>query len=80
MLQRSILSIGWPAFLVASALEMFVFMLFDPQDAHWLGQPLELERQGVYSISFFVFWILAMASSALTLFLFKGKSNDESDN
>jgi len=75
MSQRSILSIAWPAFLVASALEMFVFMLFDPQDAHWLGYPLELERQGVYSISFFVFWILAMASSALTLFLSQDKTD-----
>jgi hypothetical protein len=73
MSQRSILSIAWPAFIAACVLEMFVFMLFDPQDAHWLGQPLELERQGVYSISFFVFWILAMASSALTLFLSQDK-------
>ncbi len=74
MSQRSILSIAWPAFIVASVLEMFVFMLFDPQDAHWLGQPMELERQGVYSVSFFVFWILAMASSSLTLFLSQDKS------
>jgi hypothetical protein len=75
MSQRSILSIAWPAFLVAGALEMFVFMLFDPQDAHWLGYPLELERQGVYSISFFVFWILTMASSTLTLFLSQDKTD-----
>jgi hypothetical protein len=77
MSQRSILSIAWPAFIVASVLEMFVFMLFDPQDAHWLGQPMELERQGVYSVSFFVFWILAMASSSLTLFLSKEKLSDD---
>lgn len=69
MSKRSILSIAWPAFLIAGVLEMFVFMLFDPQDAHWLGRPLELSRQGVYTISFFVFWILAMASSSLSLFL-----------
>jgi hypothetical protein len=74
MSQRSILSIAWPAFLIAGALEMFVFVLFDPQDAHWLGQPIELSRQGIYSISFFVFWVLAMASSSLTLFLSQDKS------
>ena len=74
MSQRSILSIAWPAFLIAGALEMFVFVLFDPQDAHWFGQPMELERQGVYSVSFFVFWVLAMASSSLTLFLSQDKS------
>ena len=74
MSQRSILSIAWPAFLIAGVLEMFVFVLFDPQDAHWLGQPIELSRQGIYSISFFVFWVLAMASSSLTLFLSQDKS------
>ncbi len=73
MSQRSILSIAWPAFLIAGALEMFVFVLFDPQDAHWLGQPIELSRQGIYSISFFAFWVLAMASSSLTLFLSQDK-------
>jgi hypothetical protein len=53
---------------------MFVFVLFDPQDAHWLGRPIALSRQGVYSISFFVFWLLAMVSSGLTLFLSQDKS------
>jgi hypothetical protein len=61
--------IAWPAFLVAGVLEMIVFAMVDPQDLHWFGQPVALSRQGVYTISFFVFWAVTMASSALTTLL-----------
>ena len=46
-----------------------VFALVDPQDLHWSGQPLALSRQGVYTVAFFVFWGITMASSALTTLL-----------
>jgi hypothetical protein len=61
--------IAWPAFLVAGILEMLVFAMVDPQDLHWFGQPLELSRRGVYTMSFFVFWGITMLSSALTTLL-----------
>jgi len=61
--------IAWPAFLLAGVLEMLVFAMVDPQDLHWAGQPLELSRQGVYTLAFFVFWLATMASSALTTLL-----------
>lgn len=61
--------IAWPAFLVAGLLEMLVFALVDPQDLHWFGQPLAWSRQAVYTLGFFVFWALAMVSSALTTLL-----------
>lgn len=61
--------IAWPAFLVACVLELVVFALVDPQDLHWLGHPVEWPRQAVYTLAFFVFWALAMASSALTTLL-----------
>lgn len=61
--------IAWPAFLVAAVLEMLVFAMVDPHDLHWFGQPIELSRQGIYTIAFFVFWAAAMASSALTTLL-----------
>lgn len=61
--------IAWPAFLVAAVLEMVVFALVDPGDLHWFGNPLGLSRQAIYTLAFFVFWGITMASSALTTLL-----------
>lgn len=61
--------IAWPAFLVAAVLEMLVFAMVDPGDLSWFGQPLDWSRQAVYTVAFFVFWGVTMASSALTTLL-----------
>ena len=39
----------WPSFLVACALELFVFALLDPEGMEFMGQPLEWSRNTVYS-------------------------------
>lgn len=67
--RQRLMWIAWPAFLVAGVLEMVVFALVDPSDLHWFGSPLALSRQSVYTLAFFVFWALAIASSALTALL-----------
>ncbi len=69
MLAQRLMWIAWPAFLVAGVLEMLVFAVVDPQDMQWFGQPIELSRQGIYTLSFFVFWGVTAASSALTTLL-----------
>lgn len=61
--------IAWPAFLMAAVLEMIVFAMVDPSDLHWFGHPLGLSRQAIYTLAFFVFWGVTMASSALTTLL-----------
>lgn len=61
--------IAWPAFLIAGVLEMLVFAMVDPGDLHWFGEPVEMSRQAIYTIAFFVFWAMTMASSALTTLL-----------
>lgn len=66
---QRLMRIAWPAFLVAAVLEMVVFALVDPSDLHWFGSPLALSREAVYTLAFFVFWGLTMASSALTTLL-----------
>jgi hypothetical protein len=63
------MSITWPAFLVASLLEVLVFAFVDPHDLHWFGRDLELSRQAIYTLAFFAFWGLAMLSSGLTRLL-----------
>jgi hypothetical protein len=59
----------WPAFLLAGAMELLVFALVDPADLHWRGEALMLSRQTVYTVVFFVFWLMAAGASALTLLL-----------
>ena len=69
MTMQKMMWIAWPAFLVACVLEMLVFAMVDPQDLTWFGTPVELSRQGVYTLAFFVFWLVAMLSSSLTTLL-----------
>ena len=69
MFFQRLMWILWPAFLVAGLLEVVVFAVVDPQDLHWFGQTVEMSRQGVYTLAFFVFWIIASVSSALTTLL-----------
>lgn len=69
MLAQRMMWIAWPAFLLAGMIEMLVFALVDPQSLHWFGHPLALSREAVYTLAFFAFWAMTMASSALTTLL-----------
>ena len=69
MLAQRLMWIAWPAFLLAGVMEMLVFAMVDPQNLHWFGQPLALSREAVYTLAFFIFWLLIMVSSALTTLL-----------
>jgi uncharacterized membrane protein YcfT len=69
MLQQRLMWIIWPAFLMAGVIEMLVFAMVDPQDLSWFGHPLEISRQGVYTLSFFVFWLITSISGGLTTLL-----------
>jgi hypothetical protein len=59
----------WPAFLAAGVAEAIFFTVFDPFDLHFFGSPLEISREAIYTMGFFGFWALGIASSALTVFL-----------
>lgn len=61
--------IVWPAFLMAGLLEMLVFAFVDPGELHWQGHSLGLSREAIYTVSFFVFWGVTIASSGLTTLL-----------
>ena len=69
MLSQRLMWIAWPAFLMAGILEVLVFGMVDPQDLQWFGHPLELSRQSVYSLAFFVFCGITMFTSGLTSLL-----------
>ena len=63
MLQQRLMWILWPAFLVGGVLEMLVFAMFDPQDMHWFGQPIEASRQAVYTLTFFGLWAVTATAT-----------------
>ncbi|ARV17016.1 hypothetical protein AEP_00050 [Curvibacter sp. AEP1-3] len=63
------MAVVWPAFLAAGVLEIVVFAFIDPHDLHWHDAALPLSRQGIYTLAFFVFWAVTLASSALTALL-----------
>ncbi len=67
---RRALAVLWPAFLMAGVLEMLVFAFVDPQALHWLGgAPVDLDRTAVYTIAFFMFWVVIGLSGAITQLL-----------
>ena len=57
---------------MAGVAELIFFSVFDPFDLHFFGAPLDMSREAIYTMGFFGFWGLGIASSALTMFLERG--------
>jgi len=68
-LAQRLMRVTWPAFLIAGVAEAVFFTLFDPFDLHLFGNPLGISREAFYTLGFFGFWGLGIASSSLTVFL-----------
>ena len=66
MTQKALMWILWPSFLAAAAASAAVFALVDPHDISIFGY-LKASRQEVYAGGFFLFWLMAAVSSALSL-------------
>ena len=64
-----LMRIVWPAFLVSAIAEFVFFSVFDPFELHFFGAPLDFSREAIYTMGFFGFWGLAIASSAMTVAL-----------
>ena len=72
-LARRLGIVAWPAFVAAGAIEMFVFAFVEPGSLHGLqGDALELSATAVYSLAFFVFWVLAAAACMAAVWLARG--------
>lgn len=64
------MTILWPAFLMAGVLEMLVFALVDPTRLRGLdGAALALSPTAVYTLAFFVFWVVIALAGAMTRLL-----------
>ncbi len=64
--------VGWPAFLAAGVIDMFVFAFVEPASLHgFSGGALEVSATAVYSIAFLVFWVLVAAANVGVLWLMR---------
>lgn len=67
MMQR-LIHILWPSFLVAGVADIVFTSLFDPLELMYRGDPLIEHRIAAYTVGFFIFWLLGIASSMLTCY------------
>ena len=71
---RLLMSILWPSFLMAGVSSILLFSLIDPEAFILHGNSAELSNVFIYSIAFFIFWLLgAMASSLTALLMCKSR-------
>ncbi len=68
---RKTFSVLWPSFVVGGAAEVVFFTVISPQELYLFGETVDLGPLATYSVGFFLFWAVAAASSAVTLFLQK---------
>lgn len=66
---RLLMSILWPSFIMACVSMVVLFSQIDPETIVMHGEGVELSNMMVYSIAFFIFWILGALSSSLTALL-----------
>ena len=65
---QQVISVLWPSFIIAIAASGLFFSAFDPRDLVPYNLDIQVSPLAAYSIGFFLFWILAAASSYGTLY------------
>lgn len=74
-----VLLVLWPAFVMAGVLEALVFVVVDPESLTWFGgPPVELSRQAVYSVTFFIFWAVIAAAGGVSALMAGRERNSQS--
>lgn len=66
MTLKALMWILWPSFLAAVGASAAVFAFIDPLDISIFGY-LKGGREQIYAVTFFLFWLMAALSSALSL-------------
>jgi hypothetical protein len=62
------IAVLWPSFLTAVVATGLFFSAFNPDDLFPFNITLEISRLGVYSIGFFIFWLITAVSGIGTLY------------
>lgn len=68
-LRRLLMSILWPSFIMACLSSVVMFVLVNPDALILQANSAELSHGFIYSITFFIFWLLGTMTSALTALL-----------
>lgn len=67
---QAIAAVLWPSFLAGSFATMLFFAFVDPELlADATSPPLDVSRMTGYAIGFFFFWLIALVSSAVSVYL-----------
>ena len=66
---KTYLWILWPAFLIAIPATGVYFSIFDPVEMSLTSSADAVDRGIIYTVGFFIFWLIGIAASALTVFL-----------
>lgn len=66
---RLLMTILWPSFIMASISVGVIFSIIDPEALVLHGNSTETSNVVIYSITFFVFWLLGAIASGLTALL-----------
>jgi hypothetical protein len=61
----------WPSFIAAGIANSLFFTFFEPQVLLYAGGYPEMSNTGVYSVGFFLFWLLTSVSSGMTSYFVK---------
>lgn len=69
-LRHVLMSVLWPSFLMACVTSGLVFSLVSPEQLMLLDTRIHLSSIGIYTIGFFVFWLVGAIASSLTALLF----------
>jgi hypothetical protein len=63
---RQLMLVLWPSFLMAGVASAVVFAFIDPLDVAIFGY-IRPAREWLYAVGFFLFWLMAGLSSALSI-------------
>jgi hypothetical protein len=69
---QAVAAVVWPSFLAAAIATMLFFAFVDPGEMEQaMSQPLEFSRMTGYGLGFFFFWLIAIVSSAISVYLLR---------
>lgn len=69
---KRLITILWPSFLVAGVADVLFFVLFDPLQFLYQGEPIFAGRMAAYTAGFFLFWLVGIGSTALACYFQRG--------
>ena len=70
----------WPAFLGAALADAVLFTLIDPDTIMLFGVHSGVSRPSAYTVGFFVLWVIKIAASVTTLWLYRDNVETGKDN